>query len=349
MKQRSSSEKHWIYFKSGNLNDIYLYTTDFFSQFYPDGNTDNEMMASIEENNASGKVIFDVGAFIGASSLVFSKLVGNKGKVVAFEPNPYNLLRIEKILPKNPKYGKNIIVFPFALSDNNKKIDMNLSEAIDVGHSSTSRIVGSHSTIRDSDLPEGFKNVEVQAKTLDSFVAEQNILPDILKVDIEGAEYEFLLGAVETIRKVHPTFYIELHSQYCAAKCTEFLILEGYSIKVIHEEEDGRIMVLAEHVHESSSGADVEKLRSFNDSFSILKNMSDSLATLNKEVQIKDSQILEINKENDKLRTENMRVSGPESVNEVLFKKIADIESSWSWKITKPLRKAMYALRAIKR
>lgn len=348
-KKRSINDKHWIHFKSGNLSDLYLYTTDNYSENYQDGNADKEMMVSISDKNATGKVIFDVGAFIGADSLVFAKLVGSNGKVIAFEPNHYNFRRIEKNIQKNIDYVNNIKVYPFALSDNNDKTKMLLSKEIDNGYSSTSRLEGSHSTIRNSDLPDGFEMVEVEVKTLDTFVDEEKILPDMLKVDIEGAEYNFLLGSIDTIRKCHPTFYIEFHSEYCATKCTEFLVLEGYSIKVLHEEDDNRVMVLAEYTNRSNRGTDVERLKILDATFSILKNMSDGLATLNNDVKNKGRQISELIEENKILVAEKNRADIAESANRALLKRLADIESSQSWIITKPLRNISHITKKMKK
>jgi hypothetical protein len=227
---------------------------------------------------------------------------------------------------------------------------MHLSSAIDRGHSSTSRIAGSHPTIHNSDLPEGFKNVEVQAMTLDDFVTKEKVLPDILKVDIEGAEYEFLLGAVETIRNTHPTFYIEFHSPYCATKCTELLVLEGYSTRVIHEEEDNRVMVRAAYTHsKSGTGVDIEKMRALNNEFLMLKAMTDSLAILNAELQIKVHRNAELLKENDTLKLEQKKVDELESTNRSLAKRVKDLESSWSWNLTRPLRKTRLLLSKLSR
>lgn len=345
MKNSTENNMKWVHFSEGNLKDLDLYTTESFSKIFEGGNTDKEMMSSIEENSPTGKVIFDIGAFIGSSSLVFSNLVGPKGKVVAFEPNPYNLTRFKKIIEKNSRYGKKVSVYPYALSDKNRSIPMILSEDIDNGHSSTSRLKGSHSTINDADLPDGFKEFFVEAKTLDTFVSENNIYPDILKVDIEGAEYECLLGSVATIRKVHPTFYIELHSQYCAVRCTELLIQEGYSINVINVEDDNRIMVLAEYAGVSKVGADVERLKLLNHAFSALKNISDTLSVLKQDLQAKRVEISSLNQENTELKIENKKLENVDSNNVSLLEKLNNIESSMSWTITKPLRKIMSALR----
>lgn len=210
---------------------------------YQCGDIDKEMMLSIVNDNATGRTIFDVGAYIGASSLVFSKLVGDDGRVIAFEPNPYNLSRMKKNLRKNNRYEKRILICPFALSDNNNITNMLLSEEVDNGHSSTSRIFGAHPTISDDSLPEEFFEMEVENKKLDDYVLESKIIPDIIKVDIEGAEHMMLAGAVGTLKKYKPVLYIEIHSGYCAIKCYEILKKCGYSVEIINEEDDGRIMI----------------------------------------------------------------------------------------------------------
>ena len=333
-------------FKSGNLAGISIITTESYRKVaYPNSNTDPEMISSIKSMNPVGKVIFDVGVFVGACSMLFSKIVGKNGKVLGFEPIPFNRNRAFLNLSHNKELTPNITVYKYALGGENGSQNMVLSSQIDTGYSSTSRLEGSHSTIRDVDLPEGFEEKQIEVKTLDAFVDTEKVLPDIIKVDIEGAEYDFLLGAIDTIRKVHPIFYIELHSQYCATKCTELLVLEGYSIVVLREEEDNRVMVLAEYTNESSRGANVKKMKFLDTNFSTLKNISESLMTLNKNVHTKDSQILELIEVNKTLVTEKERADAAESINKLLSERIISIESSRSWVITKPFRKIVRIIR----
>ena len=51
----------------------------------------------------------------------------------------------------------------------------------------------------------------MHAITVDSFCATANVLPDVIKMDVEGAELDALLGARETIRRCCPKLLIELH------------------------------------------------------------------------------------------------------------------------------------------
>jgi hypothetical protein len=122
---------------------------------------------------------------------------------------------------------------------------MMMSENIDEGHSSTSRIEQAHSKITNESLPNGFFVEEVFVKTMDTVVKETGLIPDVIKVDIEGAEHLFLIGAQETLRQYKPILYIEFHSEYCAFACTEFLIGLGYALEVLHEEEDNRLIIKA--------------------------------------------------------------------------------------------------------
>lgn len=241
-----------LLFTEGNLEGIKLYLTREYKKIaYPNGTSDSQMISDIENSNPDGKVIFDVGSFIGASSLIFSKLVGKKGKVIGFEPNKFNMKRIEENLLLNPILSKNIIISPLALSDKKGEITMTLSDEIDNGYSSTSRLNQSHPSLHNNQLPLGFKEVTVEVSTLDDFVKQKHLIPDIIKVDIEGAEYDFLVGSWKTIEKYKPNFYIEMHSEFCALKCTEFLINLGYICEVLYEEDDNRIMVKSVYSEES--------------------------------------------------------------------------------------------------
>lgn len=64
-----------------------------------------------------GKVIFDIGAHVGFHSLYFARLVGPKGKVYAFEPNPKNVERFKLIRDKNDDIRNTISIFDIAVSN----------------------------------------------------------------------------------------------------------------------------------------------------------------------------------------------------------------------------------------
>jgi hypothetical protein len=54
-------------------------------------------------------------------------------------------------------------------------------------------------------------SIQVQTISLDRFCEANQVLPDFLKIDVEGAEYDVLIGGRETIGRSQPTMLIELH------------------------------------------------------------------------------------------------------------------------------------------
>src|SRR5690606_33343877 len=149
----------------------------------------------------------------------------------------YNLKRIEKNLSLNPQLAKNIKIYPIALSDTVGRKRMTLSSEIDNGYSSTSRLNKSHPKIHIKNLPSGFKEEIVDVMTLDEFVRIYEIIPEVLKLDVEGAEYDFLVGGKQTIINYKPDFYIEMHSEFSSLNCTDFLKSLGYEFTILKEEE----------------------------------------------------------------------------------------------------------------
>jgi len=93
-----------------SINDIYEpFITDFF-----------------KSEIKKGDVVFDIGANIGYFTLIFAKLVGENGKVFAFEPSP----DVFAILQKNVEINgyKNIVLSQKAVSSKTEKIKLYLCE-----------------------------------------------------------------------------------------------------------------------------------------------------------------------------------------------------------------------------
>jgi hypothetical protein len=55
---------------------------------------------------------------------------------------------------------------------------------------------------------------EVKTDTLDNFTKEKNIIPDVIKIDVEGHELSVLKGAENFISKHHPTLIIEIEQRH---------------------------------------------------------------------------------------------------------------------------------------
>lgn len=241
--ENKESEVHPVSFNEGNMKGITLLLWDEYKKaVFPIGEYDSEMLADFSKVKQKN-IVFDVGGFMGISSLLFASHTDENSRIYCFEPNPWNVGRILDNLSLNDNYAKKVQVIPYALGNENSSVEMTLTTNIDNGHSSTSRINAAHATIRDSDLPFGFFKKSVDVFTLDYFVSEYGIIPDVIKVDIEGSEHLFLHGARNTIQQFKPMIYIELHSEFCAVECVAFLYDLGYVIEILHEDSDGRLVI----------------------------------------------------------------------------------------------------------
>jgi len=78
------------------------------------------------------------------------------------------------------------------------------------------------------------------AVTLDTFCDENNIIPDFIKIDVEGAEFEVIEGAKFTIKTHRPRLMVEAHKEYNpnAAPLVEQRVMDlnpGYKMSVIFD------------------------------------------------------------------------------------------------------------------
>ena len=167
--------------------------------------------------------VLDAGANCGHLSIFFSKLVGNDGKVYAFEPDAFNIERINNNIQLNKDLSANIKIEELLLWNENKKIDF--YEAGTVGSSAVW-------------IPDLDKCVQKEAIRIDDWVVKNNIKKlDFIKMDIEGAEIEALDGCIQTIDNLKPNFAIAsyhiVNGEPTYIKVEEFFKKRDYPYKTI--------------------------------------------------------------------------------------------------------------------
>jgi len=161
------------------------------------GTQEPHVQAAIKHLVRDGMVVYDLGANVGFLSLLFARAVGPKGRVVAFEPVATNF---ERIVSNAKLNGFNNITVR--------------CEAISRSDGCARFAVGAFATIGKLDTAPASSSqeiCEVPTRALDSVIAEFP-LPDLVKVDIEGAEIDCLYGARELLKDKRPLLLIELHA-----------------------------------------------------------------------------------------------------------------------------------------
>jgi len=193
---------------------------------YKDRIWEPEVTAAIEQTARPGMIALDVGADIGYYALNLARLVGPEGRVIAFEPIPKARARLEQNIAANGY--KNITISDFALG--NQEGVVYLEDPLNKSRISLSKGEGSSNDIK------------VRIRRMDELITELGIERiDIVKMDIEGAEHEALLGMEELLKKCHPILVVEVHNLYLpqfnstAEKLLSWLSGLGYKIETIYE------------------------------------------------------------------------------------------------------------------
>jgi FkbM family methyltransferase len=157
-----------------------------------------------------GDIVLDVGANIGHVSLYFGTLVGDRGKVYAFEPGQNNL----PYLARNIAQAGNITIVPHALGSTAEVRSFHLENLTGQNNSFLSEFWMLQGTARSHFMRVQTRSVPVQVLRGDEFLEANRIQPDFLKMDVEGFEYEVLQGFEKTLREVRPAMMVELQVHY---------------------------------------------------------------------------------------------------------------------------------------
>ena len=164
---------------------------------------------------SAGDIVFDIGAHAGYFSLLFSRLVGKAGKVFAFEPLPGNIQFLKKHLDLNK--CMNVELIEAAVSEKSGRSRFMIGQDSFSGH-----------LVKSGEQGEGhFINIIA----LNDFVRQRSLdRVDFIKIDVEGAELDVLVGARPILKHMQPTLFISLHSEELSRGVTEFLKSLGYTL-----------------------------------------------------------------------------------------------------------------------
>ena len=165
-------------------------------------------------------VAYDVGAHVGLTTIILARRFGDHCRLVAFEPSPENVARLESLVAANRM--KNVAIEPIALTDE-------CGEARFLRHGGSSMGMLGAVAAEDS-TPSPMEHTDlVRTQTLDSFVFDEgHSPPDLVKIDVEGAEARVVRGGARVIAKYHPVLLFELHGPKHAGEVWDLLQEQAY-------------------------------------------------------------------------------------------------------------------------
>ena len=147
----------------------------------------------------TGATVLDVGANLGAYTLLLAQWVGASGCVHAFEPAPASREGLIRHLVLNG-VAERVTVHPEALSDGQRTARFR-----SVGMQGDNRLLA----------PDANEGIAVTTTSIDAFCTAGALHPSFIKLDVEGAELDVLKGARATIASAGDSLalFVEMHPQ----------------------------------------------------------------------------------------------------------------------------------------
>ncbi len=209
------------YIDNFNFNEYAIYRVQNRDLFYVDDVKDyiknyiikeglsweEHIQAQFRKYVKPSSIALDIGGHIGTHTLALSRLVGENGKVYAFEPQSkmFTELAINMYLNK----CSNVELHHRALGNEHKLIEMYIPKEEWTERFSPDLVNEGHGTVTEcSDTTTGDRAMMVK---LDDFELD-NV--SFIKMDVEGFEMAVIKGGLETIRRNKPVMIIEIFNTY---------------------------------------------------------------------------------------------------------------------------------------
>jgi FkbM family methyltransferase len=139
-----------------------------------------------------GMTFLDVGANIGYFSALASSFVGEKGTVIALEPEPKNQALLQKTSLSNP--GPKYHLFQLAASSKSGSSTFYVSSS----NCGDNRLADS----AQQDDNDEWNSITVACVTLDELFIEKDLpLPDVIKIDVQGFEADVIAGCMDILKR----------------------------------------------------------------------------------------------------------------------------------------------------
>jgi FkbM family methyltransferase len=173
---------------------------------------------------APGATVYDIGANIGLFALRFAKWAGASGRVYCIEPNPVCVYFLKANL--HAVGERNFEILPVCITDSPRPIEFSVnygSSVLGMAPDSTFPVKPGH-------------RIAVEGTSLDALIDKLHLrAPDVVKIDVEGAEGVAVAGMMGTLSRHKPALMIELHGVAAAHAALGHLAPLGYRYQEVSE------------------------------------------------------------------------------------------------------------------
>ena len=158
------------------------------------GTYEKGILTFLQSNLRKGDCFVDVGANIGLMSIFASNCVGNEGQVLAYEAHPKTAELLKENIGLNQLLNIQVCQYALGSEEGQTKIYDNWQ----INRGGASLIVKTNDSVA----------FDIEIHQLDNKIPS-NLIPKVIKIDVEGFELEVLKGASETIKRFQPILIVE--------------------------------------------------------------------------------------------------------------------------------------------
>jgi FkbM family methyltransferase len=169
--------------------------------FKPMHQTDTALLRNAAELVRPGETVWDIGASIGLFTIAAAFRVGAAGKVLALEPDTWIVELLRRSASAQPPTSGEITIIPAAAASEVAVRDFSIAR-----RARAANALSAHGGSQMGGVAEEHK---VVCLSLDWLLTQMSA-PDLVKIDVEGAETEVVDGAREMLAKVRPRFLCEV-------------------------------------------------------------------------------------------------------------------------------------------
>jgi FkbM family methyltransferase len=171
-----------------------------FSNFANWGGAHNDGFRPCVEACRGKTCVIDVGAHIGLVSLPVLSVMAPNGLLVAFEPAVANRYLLLKHFEVNGFQGRTRVESALVGSDQCDSVPF-FEMSSDTGMN----------TVVPGAMGPDYQPVSRQQVSLDAYCASHSLSPEVIKIDVEGAELGVLRGACSLLERCRPTIFLSVH------------------------------------------------------------------------------------------------------------------------------------------